>query len=162
MAGQHDAGQEPEQKGKRMRGGSERGTADKRSQSKAIISPAAAKSLRPLATATLLVILLAGLGLRLYRLTWQSVWDNEAFSLTVSHLPSHEMTAKIVKDIVHPPLHYYLLHGVFRAFGFGDLQARLVSAVFGTITVGVVFLLAQYLFDTSTGLLASMLMAVSQ
>lgn len=145
-----------------MQGRFERGTADERSQSEANISPAAAKSLRPLAAATLLVILLAGLGLRLYRLTWQSVWDNEAFSLTVSHLPFHEMTAKIVKDIVHPPLHYYLLHGVFREFGFGDFQARLVSAVFGTITVGVVFLMAQYLFDTSTGLLAAMLMAVSQ
>jgi mannosyltransferase len=145
-----------------MQGGSERGTADERSQSKTNLSPAAAKSLRPLVAATLLVILLAGLGLRLYRLTWQGVWDNETFSLTVSHLPFHEMTAKIVKDVVHPPLHYYLLHGVFREFGFGDFQARLVSAVFGTITVGVVFLLAQYLFDTFTGLLASMLMAVSQ
>jgi 4-amino-4-deoxy-L-arabinose transferase-like glycosyltransferase len=145
-----------------MRGGSERGTADQRSQSKANISPAAAESLRPLAAAALLVILLAGLGMRLYRLTWQGVWDNEAFSLTVSHLPFHEMTAKIVKDIVHPPLHYYLLHVVFREFGFGDFQARLVSVLFGTITVGVLFLLAQYLFDTSTGLLASMLMAVSQ
>jgi 4-amino-4-deoxy-L-arabinose transferase-like glycosyltransferase len=145
-----------------MRGGSESGTADERSPSNANIFPAAAKSLLPRAAATLLVILLAGLGLRLYRLTWQSVWDNEAFSLTVSHLPFHEMTARIVKDVVHPPLHYYLLHVVFREFGFGDYQARLVSAVFGTITVGVVFLLAQYLFDTSTGLLASMLMAVSQ
>jgi mannosyltransferase len=145
-----------------VRGRSERGTADEPSQSKANISPVAAKSLRPLATATLLVILLVGLGLRLYRLTWQGVWDNEAFSLTVSHLPFHEMTAKIVKDVVHPPLHYYVLHGVFREFGFGDFQARLVSAVFGAITVGVVFLLAQYLFNTSTGLLASMLMAVSQ
>jgi len=145
-----------------MGGESERGPADERSPSKVNISPAAGKALLPRAAATLLVILLAGLGLRLYRLTWQGVWDNEAFSLTVSHLPFHEMTARIVKDVVHPPLHYYLLHVVFREFGFGDFQARLVSAVFGTITVGVVFLLGQYLFDTSTGLLASMLMAVSQ
>ena len=127
-----------------------------------MMSPGDAKSLHPLAAATLVVIFLAALGLRLYRLTWQSVWDNEAFSLTVSRLPFHEMTAKIVKDIVHPPLHYYFLHGVFRELGFGDFQARLVSVVFGMITVGVMFLLAQYLFDTSTGLLASMLMAVSQ
>jgi 4-amino-4-deoxy-L-arabinose transferase-like glycosyltransferase len=162
MAGQHDDAQYPDQKGKRMRGGSENGVADLRSQSQANISPAPAKSLRPIAVVTLLVILLAGLGLRLYRLTWQGVWDNEAFSLTVSHLPFHEMTAKIVKDIVHPPLHYYLLHGVFRAFGLGDFQARLVSVVFGMVTVGVIFLLGQYLFDTSTGLLASLLMAVSQ
>jgi mannosyltransferase len=145
-----------------LRGLSERETTNTRSQSEANTSPAAARSLRPLTAAALLVILLAGLGLRLYRLTWQGVWDNEAFSLTVSHLPFHEMTAKIVKDVVHPPLHYYFLHVVFREFGFGDFQARLVSAVFGSITVGVIFLLAQYLFDSSTGLLASMLMALSQ
>lgn len=145
-----------------MRGGTARETADGPSQLKADISPDTAKSLRPIAAVILVVIVLAGLGLRLYRLTWQGVWDNEAFSLTVSHLSFHEMTAKIVKDVVHPPLHYYLLHAVFREFGIGDFQARLVSAVFGTITVGVIFLLAQYLFDTSTGLLASMLMAVSQ
>src|SRR3984957_15099484 len=125
-----------------MQGESETEAADQLSQSKGNISPASAKSVRPLAAATLLVIVVAGLGLRLYRLTWQGVWDNEAFSLAVSNLPFHEMTAKIVKDIVHPPLHYYLLHGVFCEFGLGDFQARFVSAGFGTITVGLVFLLA--------------------
>jgi 4-amino-4-deoxy-L-arabinose transferase-like glycosyltransferase len=130
--------------------------------SASMISPRDDKSVPLLAAATLVLIFLAGAGLRLYRLTWQSLSDNEAFSVTVSRLPFHQMTAKIVKDIVHPPLHCYTLHGVFREFGFGDFQARLVSAVFGMITVGVIFLLGRYLFDTFTGLVASMLMAVSQ
>src|SRR5579863_1086623 len=101
-----------------------------------------------LTTALVLCILLVGLALRLYRVNYQSAWENEAFSLNVSHLPFPEMKAKLVEDFVHPPLHYYLLHEVFREFGFGDYPARLVSAIFGTLTILAIFLLAQYLFDT--------------
>jgi mannosyltransferase len=115
-----------------------------------------------LTTAVVLCILLVGLALRLYRVNYQSAWENEAFSLNVSHLPFPEMKAKLVEDFVHPPLHYYLLHEVFREFGFGDYPARLVSAIFGTLTILAIFLLAQYLFDTSTGLIAAVLMAISQ
>ena len=114
------------------------------------------------AAAILLLILIAGLGLRLYRLNDQSVWFDEAFSLTAANRPLGEMTATVVEDFVHPPLHYYLLHGVFRTLGFGDFQARLVSVVFGTLTIAVMFLLGRYVYDTAAGLIGALLMAVSQ
>src|SRR5438270_10225819 len=83
------------------------------------------------AAVILLVILTAGLGLRLFRLGFQSAWYDEAGSLLTSNLPFGAMTAELVADFVHPPLHYYLVHGVFRTLGFGGVQARLVSVVFG-------------------------------
>lgn len=137
------------------------------SQSKVEVRPGirigSRTSLLPLpAMGILLFIFLAGLGLRLYRVNYQSVWESEALSLSDSYLPFPEMKAKLIEDFVHPPLHYYLLHEVFREFGFGDFAARLVSVAFGTLTILAIFLLAQYLFDRSTGLVAAMLMALSQ
>lgn len=113
-------------------------------------------------TGLLLVILLLGLALRLCLLGRQSVWYDEAFSLTVSRLPLGEMTAKLIEDFVHPPLHYYLLHFWMKLVGFGAYQARLLSAVFGTLAIGLIYLLARYLFEQRTALLAALLLAVSQ
>lgn len=110
----------------------------------------------------LLLILVAGLALRLFRLNYQGVWYDEAFSLTVSNLSFGDMNAKLIADFVHPPLHYYILHGVFSGLGFGDFQARLVSALFGALTIVVMFRLGRYLFDAATGLIGALLIAVSQ
>src|SRR3990172_4214446 len=80
-------------------------------------------------------VVFLGLALRMYRIDHQSLWGDEAFSLTVSRLPLSDMTGKLVRDFVHPPLHYYMLHAWFKWFGFGGFQARLLSAVFGTLAV---------------------------
>lgn len=74
----------------------------------------------------LMLVTTAGLALRLYRAVWQGAWYDEAFSMHISNLPFHEMVPSLVADFVHPPLHYFFLHEVFAAAGFGDLQARLV------------------------------------
>lgn len=107
-------------------------------------------------------VVLLGLSLRIYRIDHQSLWGDEAFSLTVSRLPLGDMTSKLVQDFVHPPLHYYMLHGWFELFGFGAFQARLLSAVLGTLAVVMIYLLARYLFDRRTALLSALLLAVSQ
>jgi uncharacterized membrane protein len=107
------------------------------------------------------VILLA-LALRLYRLDSQSVWYDEVFALSVSRLPLTQMNAALVQDVVHPPLHYYFLHGWLEAFGFGPLQGRLLSALFGTLAVLMMYALARYLFDRHAALLSALLLACSQ
>jgi uncharacterized membrane protein len=107
------------------------------------------------------VVLLA-LALRMYRLDSQSVWYDEVFALSVSRLPFGPMNAALIQDIVHPPLHYYTLHGWFQAFGFGPLQGRLLSVFFGTFAVGIMYFLALYLFDRRTALLSALLLSCSQ
>jgi 4-amino-4-deoxy-L-arabinose transferase-like glycosyltransferase len=107
-------------------------------------------------------VVLLGFLLRLYRIDQQSVWYDEIFSLAVSQLPHQEMTQKLVEDIVQPPLHYYLLHILFKLFGFGPLQARLLSVVWGTLAIVMVYLLGKHLFDRRTALLSALLLAVSQ
>ena len=110
----------------------------------------------------ILSVILAGFALRLFRIDHQSVWYDESFALTVSKLPWGDMTARLIKDFVHPPFHYYTLHTWFGVVGFGVLEARLLSAVFGTVAIGLLFVLARYLFDSRTAILAALLLTVSQ
>lgn len=109
-----------------------------------------------------LLVLLLGLALRLYRLDWQSLWYDEVFSVTLSHLSWPAMHAELIKDVVHPPLHYYVLHLWMVLFGQGEFQARLLSVVFGTLSIGAIYLLARYLFDERAALVSALLLAVSQ
>ncbi len=114
------------------------------------------------ATSFLWVIVVLGLGLRLYHLGHQSIWYDEIFSITLSHYPIRQMLPYLVKDLVHPPLHYYILHIWFMLVGFGAYQSRLLSAVLGTAAIIAVYLLGRYLFDRWTAMTATLLLAVSQ
>lgn len=107
-------------------------------------------------------IVLLAICLRGFRLDHQSVWDDEAFSIVTSERDVPAMTARLVKDFVHPPLHYYVLHACFRVFDVGSLQARAPSFVFGVLLVAWMFLLGRRMFDARAGILAALLMAVSQ
>jgi 4-amino-4-deoxy-L-arabinose transferase-like glycosyltransferase len=110
----------------------------------------------------LTAILLFGFLLRLYHLDYQSVWNDEAYSITVSGEPLGAINDELIQHDSHPPLHYYLLHFVFAVFGYGALQARALSLVFGTLSILMTYALAGYLFDRTTGLLAAFLLAISQ
>src|SRR5271167_606334 len=100
--------------------------------------------------------------LRLLYLNHESVSGDEAFSMSVSQFPLKEMLAALVQDFVHPPLHYFVLRGWFKVFGFGLFQARMLSVIFGTLAVAFLYLLAEYLFDRRTALLSALLMSGSQ
>ncbi len=109
-----------------------------------------------------LLVVLLGLAVRVYYIGHQSIWGDEGFSLTVSRLSWRDMSDQLIRDFVHPPLHYFSLHAWFSVFGFGAVQSRMLSACFGTLAVPVAYWLARYLFDARTGLLSAGLLAVSQ
>ena len=108
------------------------------------------------------LIILLGFLLRIYRIEHQSVWFDEAFSLTVSRQSLSEMTDQLIRDFVHPPLHYYLLHVWFNLVGFGAWQARILSALFGTLSIAMIYLFAKDLFNQQTAILSALLLTVSQ
>ncbi len=107
-------------------------------------------------------VCLLGFALRVAYISHESVGFDEAFSMTVSQLPLREMFRQLVADFVHPPLHYLVLRGWFRLFGFGVFQARLLSALFSTLAVVLLYFLARYLFDRRTAILSALLLTVSQ
>jgi len=108
------------------------------------------------------LIALFGLALRLYRLNYESYWGDEIFAFALVKLPWGAMHAAMVKDVVHPPLHYYLLHEWFQWFGFGTLQGRLLSAIMGTLAIPALYGLAKLLSDRQTALISALLLAASQ
>ncbi len=116
----------------------------------------------------LAAIVAAGAGLRLYALDAQSLWNDEAVSLTVARASLSQMPGFFRSDGVrlpfeyNPPVYAYLLHGWLALVGVGDHQARLLSAVAGIAALPLLFVLVRRLYDDRAALCATMLLAVSQ
>ncbi len=116
---------------------------------------------RRLLTLTALAgILILAAGLRFYRLTAQSLWNDEGTSVLLAGRSLSQITLSAAADI-HPPLYYYLLHYWIALFGSGDAAARSLSALLGVGLVGLTFLLGRRLLGRAAGLLAALWLAAS-
>lgn len=110
----------------------------------------------------LILITLFGAGLRLFRLDAQSVWYDESFSVAHAGRPLGELLEILIRDFVHPPLHYLVLHYWNSVLGYGAWEARMLSVVFGTLCIPVLYVLARRFSDVGTSLCAAFLLAISQ
>jgi uncharacterized membrane protein len=106
----------------------------------------------------LLCIVAAGAALRFYGLTNQSYWFDELFSAYYSD-PSHSLNTVLELTFadVHPPLYQLLMWLSYKLFGYTEWAGRLPSALAGTLTIPVVYLLGRELFSRRTGLYAAAL-----
>jgi mannosyltransferase len=119
-------------------------------------------------TLCLLLVLLLALGLRLYRIEGQSLWNDEGTSVALAARSLEAITASAANDI-HPPLYYYLLHLWIALFGNSELAARSLSALFGTLLVLLTFALGRLCIElpgseqanNPVGLLAALFAAIS-
>jgi uncharacterized membrane protein len=110
--------------------------------------------------ASLLLIIFLGAVLRVYKLGSESIWLDEAFTIQTAHGSLPSIIEETSKD-VHPPLYYFALHYWMQLFGESEFSTRLLSAIFGVLAVLAIYKLATLLFDRATGLLASLLLALS-
>lgn len=92
----------------------------------------------------LVLILLLALGLRLYRIEVQSLWNDEGTSVALAQRDLLTITRSAARDI-HPPLYYYLLHAWIALWGDGELAVRSLSALLGTVLVLFTILLGELL-----------------
>jgi 4-amino-4-deoxy-L-arabinose transferase-like glycosyltransferase len=95
--------------------------------------------------ATLLLIVLLGLALRLYRIDHQSLWNDEGTSVALAARDLASITRGAANDI-HPPLYYYLLHGWIALFGTSEVVVRSLSALLGTGVVWLTFALGRHVW----------------
>jgi len=107
-------------------------------------------------------IVLAALALRLYRIDAQSAWVDEAWTVHAAASPWPAMMRQLVTDFNHPPLHTMVASWWFDVVHVGVLQARLLSALFGTAAVAALYWAGRQAFDRRVALIASALLAVSQ
>ncbi|HLX11599.1 MAG TPA: glycosyltransferase family 39 protein [Bacteroidota bacterium] len=129
-----------------------------------LVEPALSSSHPRLSLSRLAVFLafIAGAAaLRGYHLSWQSLWNDEMFSLEVARLPFGEIQRTLVEHYHHPPLYFYLLHAVVKMFGENEWSLRLISAIAGSLSVGCVFLIGAEWFGAIPGGLAALVCMVA-
>jgi len=62
------------------------------------------------------------------------------------------------KRFAKPILYYWMVVSSFKVFGVSLASARIPSAIFGTLSIGLIFLLGRKLFDSRVGLFSSFIL----
>ena len=129
---------------------------------------------------TLLIsIVLLGLFLRFYNLGKESLWlDEGATTLAVKYHGPFE-TLKIFYNVgqILPefytnnpdlptgnsdlPVYYFLLSVWVRAFSLNEFTLRALSAIFGSVSIIITFLLAKEFFNEKVAILSSLLVSLN-
>ncbi len=105
-------------------------------------------------------ILALSLGLRLYDLTGESLWYDEAYSVWTSGMAIGSLRT-LWEWQIEFPLYYLLLHGWMILFGDGEFAVRLYGALAGAATVVPLYYLGARLFGHRAGVAAALLLAVN-
>ena len=102
----------------------------------------------------------AGL-IRFYKLGEKQLWLDEIIQILHS-TPSNirELLTAVTEDRGGVPLDYLLQHFVISLLGTTEFTARLHAAIFGTLTIVVLYSLVKRLFEHDVAFLATLLFAV--
>jgi len=106
-------------------------------------------------------ITLIGGGLRVLMLGTKGMWLDETFSVWLANQSVVDMLHWIVKIDLHPPLYYLLLHFWIALKGDSPYYARLLSALFGTATIPIIYLIGKRISGAVVGLAAAVFLALS-
>ena len=110
-----------------------------------------------------LVIFITAIGaaLRVYMLASKGMWLDETFSVWLASHPVGEMLQWTVRIDQHPPLYYLLLHSWISRYGDDPYSVRMLSVLFGTATIPVMYLIGRRISGWMVGLFAALLLAFS-
>jgi mannosyltransferase len=121
----------------------------------------AAKPVRGAMVVAVLLVIALGAFLRLYRIGAQPLWVDEASSLRFARGSLTRLWSwSTLVDPGNPPLYYSLLHG-WLAFGDSEASLRLLSALFGVLTIPLVYALGRTIRDHRLGIVSALLFAIS-
>jgi len=115
--------------------------------------------LNPIEIALILLIALA-FALRIYRLSYQSLWYDEGLSAYFAEQGLEDMLAGI-STTDHPPLYFIALHLWIRMAGRGEFSLRYLSLVWGVMAVPIIFKLGERLMSREVGFWAAFLLSIS-
>src|SRR5687767_4770549 len=109
--------------------------------------------------AALATIVLTGAALRIHHLSMQSLWLDEAFSITIAKSTPAYILETTSED-VHPPLYYFLLYGWMQALGGLEWTGRLLSVIVSLALLWIVYALSTRIVDRRAGVGAAGLLAL--
>src|SRR5215212_6768679 len=104
------------------------------------------------------IVVLAA-ALRFATLDTQSYWFDEATTVHLLRMDLGGMLSAIPDSESTPPLYYVVAWFWSKLFGTGEVGLRSLSAVLGTITIPLAFVLGRELAGRTTGLVAAALTA---
>ncbi len=109
------------------------------------------------------VIFCLALAVRLWRLTYHSLWFDEAMSAYWAGRPAAEIVRVGLGLTLdkHPPVYYLLLRAWTLAFGPGDAAVRSLGALMGALAVFPVYALASRWGGRVAGGLAALFLALN-
>ena len=106
------------------------------------------------------LIIAGGTFLRFHDLGGQSLSHDEATSFFVAQKDVQGIVREMIAIDTHPPLHYILLRYWLR-FGDSEFAIRSLSALVGTASIPLIYLVAKTLFTEPVGLYSALLLAIS-
>ncbi|MHB0857955.1 MAG: glycosyltransferase family 39 protein [Anaerolineae bacterium] len=107
-------------------------------------------------------VLFLAFALRLARLTAKDIWWDEGDSVWQAPLSLRDILLYQARD-QHPPLYYLVLHFWYRLAGPSLLSLRMLSVLWGTLSVAAIYALGRALFRAPwVALAASLLLAISR
>ena len=109
----------------------------------------------------LLIALVVATVLRVYRLGDESIWLDEAVTVTVAQESWWFLLFEFPGADPHPPLHYLLTKAWISLAGTSEFSVRLLSVLFGIATVPLLYYLALRLFDRFTATAAAVFFAIA-
>jgi mannosyltransferase len=109
----------------------------------------------------LLLITLAGGFLRIVLLGAKGLWLDETVSIWLANQNVADMLQWVAKIDPHPPLYYLLLHPWILLNGDDPYNARLLSALFSTATIPIIYLIGKRLAGVMVGMVAAVFLALS-
>ena len=114
-----------------------------------------------LSSMLLLLIVLIGACLRLYKIGSNSLWFDEAISVWFANESLGNIIIKQTSADVHPPFYYIVLSLWINVFGNGEFEVRLLSAIFGILSIPLLYLIVKNLFGTLPALISALMLALS-
>lgn len=108
----------------------------------------------------LIILTLIGGMLRFYNLSFNSLWLDEASTLTMSKDSFEAIWVTTLSGDFHPPLFHWIEH-IMLSFGQSEFILRFIPALLGTLTIPVFYCIGKEYRDRNVGLISAALLTVS-
>lgn len=124
-------------------------------------------------TSLVLLIAIIALGslLRIYKLGSESFWIDEFATVYTTRQNASDIIKDIYTTTRHapeyfesggtPPFYYVVANYWTKLIGLSEAKLRLLSALFGIISIYIMFLIGRALFEDNTGLIASFIFSIN-
>jgi len=109
----------------------------------------------------LLLIIFLGSFLRIYDLGTESIWHDEAASIDGCKQDLASVVQSSGRLHNQPPLYFILLHYWMLLFGTSEVAVRSLSAIFGILSILLIYKIGHQLFSKKVGLISCFLLAIS-